>query len=82
MDTDAVRPAPDPLISPIGPRLRQRREELGLSCAELTERLDGAMTVQQLEWLESQRIVFPSWIRLLRLAEALDVSPEYLVGAE
>ena len=68
--------------SAIGPRLRQRREELGLSYAELAERLDGAMTVQQLEWLESERIIFPSWIRLLRLAKALGVSPEFLVGVE
>jgi transcriptional regulator with XRE-family HTH domain len=40
------------------------------------------MTVHDLEWLESGRIFFPSWIRLQHLAEALGVSPEFLAGAE
>jgi transcriptional regulator with XRE-family HTH domain len=66
-------------FSPIGPRIRKRREELGLSCAELAERLNGTMTTQDVEWLETERIFFPSWIRLQRLAEALQMSPQKLV---
>ena len=71
------RPALD--FSPVGPRIRRRREELGLSCAELAERLNGAMTAQDVEWVETERIFFPSWIRLQLLAEALQISPRDLV---
>lgn len=67
-------------FQPVGHSIRQRRLELGLTRAELVERLDDQMTVADIERLEGERVWFPSWPRLLRLAEALETSPTALLG--
>jgi transcriptional regulator with XRE-family HTH domain len=62
----------------IGDLIRSRREALGLSRDELAQRLGPSMHAGDLYQLESARVLMPSWPRLLRLAEALDLSLDQL----
>lgn len=64
---------------PVGPAIRQRREALGLSQEELAQRLGFDTRMRDIERIESGTILFPSWIRLLRIASALDCSAEDLM---
>jgi transcriptional regulator with XRE-family HTH domain len=66
---------------PVGPLIRQRREALGLTRAELAERIGLATTADDIAILESDHIVMPSWLRLKQLADALEVSIADLLPA-
>ncbi len=74
----------DRLMSPsvppvtIGDLIRCRREALGLSREELAHRLGPSLQADDLYRLESNRILMPSWPRLLLIAEALELSLDQL----
>jgi len=54
---------------------------LGLSQTELAERIGPSWTPKDVKMLESARVVWPSWIRLLELAEALELPIAVLTNA-
>lgn len=54
--------------------LRERRLELGFSRAELARYVSPSCRPSDIDTLESQRMLMPSWIRLQQLAAALEVS--------
>lgn len=58
----------------MGRRIRQRREELGLSREELATR--GDVTAQMVEDVEEGRVNVPYWA-LVRAAKALDTTESY-----
>ena len=62
---------------PLGDRIKELRTELGLSQAELATRV-GSTDARQLSRYENGRIT-PSLDAVARLAQALDVSLDYLV---
>jgi transcriptional regulator with XRE-family HTH domain len=62
---------------PLGDRIKQLRTELGLSQAELAQRV-GSTDARQISRYENGRIT-PSLDAVARLAQALDVSLDYLV---
>jgi transcriptional regulator with XRE-family HTH domain len=62
---------------PLGDRIKELRTELGLSQAELATRV-GSTDARQLSRYENGRIT-PSLYAVARLAQALDVSLDYLV---
>ncbi|HEX4345396.1 MAG TPA: helix-turn-helix transcriptional regulator [Solirubrobacteraceae bacterium] len=62
---------------PLGDRIKELRTELGLSQAELAQRV-GTTDARQISRYENGRIT-PSLDAIARLAQALDVSLDYLV---
>lgn len=58
--------------------LRARRLELGLSQAELARYVSPSCRPSDIDFLESNRKFMPSWIRLIQLANALEVSVDEL----
>jgi len=62
---------------PLGDRIKQLRTELGLSQAELAQHV-GSTDARQISRYENGRIT-PSLDAVARLAQALDVSLDYLV---
>ncbi len=64
----------------VGAIIRRRRRALGMSQSDLAEVLGPPTTLADIEVLESERIVMPSWIRLLNLAKALELSVQALLG--
>jgi transcriptional regulator with XRE-family HTH domain len=73
-----MRSGPKPKTSTSGIRLRQRREELGLSVTELAERAGvTAWSLRQIEYGQTKSIAMPSG---LVIANALGVSPWWLAG--
>ncbi|HET9662251.1 MAG TPA: helix-turn-helix transcriptional regulator [Thermomicrobiales bacterium] len=73
--------ADPPFVHSIGLVIRQRREELGLTTTQLAERLGPWSRTEDIASLESSRTLMPSWIRLQRLAAALDLPIEALLGS-
>ena len=70
----------DPLTGhpmPLGDRIKQLRTEAGLSQAELAEKA-GAGDARQISRYENGRIT-PSLDAIIHIAQALDVSIDYLV---
>jgi len=65
--------------APIGHRIRRRREELGLTQARLAQR--GGISASYLNLIEHDRRT-PGGGLLRRLAEALELDPQALSGAE
>jgi Zn-dependent peptidase ImmA (M78 family)/DNA-binding XRE family transcriptional regulator len=63
----------------IGSRLKRAREALGLSLRELEAAIDGQVSAQAIGKYERNEMM-PSSTILLAMAEALDVSPEYLLS--
>jgi transcriptional regulator with XRE-family HTH domain len=57
------------------------RQQMGLSQSELAERIGPSWTARDIQLLEAERIVWPSWSRLLELAQALDIPLEVLTSA-
>jgi transcriptional regulator with XRE-family HTH domain len=64
-------------LMPLGDRIKELRTELGLSQAELAQRV-GSTDARQISRYENGRIT-PSVDAIARLAQALDVSLDYLV---
>lgn len=62
---------------PLGDRIKELRTELGLSQAELAQRV-GSTDARQISRYENGRIT-PSLDGVARIAQALDVSLDYLV---
>lgn len=69
------------LAEQIGARIRARREELGLNQRELAEKLPAAVSNQHVSNWE-RGVYRPSDKNLPLIAEALDVSVDYLYGAK
>lgn len=59
--------------------VRERRLELGLSRAELARYVAPNCQPRDIDLLESNRTLMPSWIRLRQLAEALEVEVDELL---
>lgn len=66
---------------PIGERIRQRREELGLSQSELA-RIVGYKSRSSINKLEKDDKNGVSREQLYKIAQALKVTPSYLMGWE
>jgi transcriptional regulator with XRE-family HTH domain len=60
--------------STLGPFIRQRREQLGLSQMQLARRMDDRSYQSMISRLEGGQIALPGWRRLAALAAALGVS--------
>ncbi len=70
-----------PSSASIGALIRQQRETLGLSQAELAARLSPVLGAQDIAALESGRILVPCWSMVHRLGRALGLSSDaMLVG--
>ncbi len=59
--------------------VRERRLELGLSRAELARYVAPNCQPSDIDVLESNKQLMPSWIRLQQLAQALEVPVEDLL---
>lgn len=64
----------------MGEIIRERREELQLSQDEFATRLGGQTSPSDIQRLESMHIFMPSWPRLQRIAETLDLPVEALLA--
>ena len=62
--------------------LRERRLELGLSRAELARYVAPNCQPSDIDALESHRMLMPSWIRLMQLADALEVPVAVLLPSD
>ena len=62
----------------LGQRIRRLREARGLSQVGLARRLNASTNAINL--LEQDRISDPHWLRLVAIAEILEVSLDYLAG--
>jgi transcriptional regulator with XRE-family HTH domain len=63
----------------IADRIRAYRLALGLSKAELARYVSPTCDPEDIDLLESHRMLMPSWIRLRQLADALEVSVDELL---
>lgn len=59
--------------------VRERRLELGLSRAELARYVAPSCQPSDIDMLESNPLLMPSWIRLRQLADALEVPVQELL---
>lgn len=66
---------------PIGERIRQRREELGMSQSELARKV-GYKSRSSINKLEKDDRNGVSREQLFKIAQALKVTPSYLMGWE
>lgn len=66
----------------IGERIRERRKALGLSQERLGERLDPKMSQAQVAKWERRQRLDADLLRVRQLADALDTSPQYLLGLD
>lgn len=64
----------------MGDIIRERREELQFSQDEFATRLGGLTSPSDIQRLESMHIIMPSWPRLQRIAETLDLPIEALLA--
>ena len=55
---------------------------MGLSRHEFAQRIGDGTSERDIELLEESIVLFPSWIRLLRIAEALEVPFDSLIGLD
>ena len=58
-------------VCPLARTIRQRRIALGMTQAELAQRMGKETTWRSIQRLEAGRICMPGWARLQRLALAL-----------
>ncbi|GAB3261503.1 ImmA/IrrE family metallo-endopeptidase [Chitinimonas naiadis] len=65
----------------IGNRLKRARESKGLSLRELEARIQGHVSAQAIGKYERDEMM-PGSTALLAMAEALDVTPEYLLSSQ
>ena len=61
----------------LGDRIRKQRERYGMPAATLAKRVD--ISRQQLHAIESNETTNPGALTVLRIAEALGVSTDYLL---
>jgi transcriptional regulator with XRE-family HTH domain len=64
----------------VGAVVRRRRRALGLSQEDLASALGAPTTVADIKLIESERILMPSWIRLMRLSSVLELPVDALIG--
>ena len=67
-------------MSTIGARVKEARERCGIHQAELARRL--GCSVNALSMLEKDAITDPRASRIIGIAEALNVSADYLLGLQ
>ena len=79
MDTSLPDQPISPLASAVGWRIRQRRQELGMTQAALAMRVSPDLRARDIDGLESGRIRVPCWPLLAQLSQALVLPIEVLL---
>jgi DNA-binding XRE family transcriptional regulator len=74
---DSLPPPPTPMTETLGSRIRALRKRYGMPAAVLADRV--RISRQQLYFIEGNKTLDPGALTVLRIAEELGVSTDYLL---